>query len=182
MTPREGTRRAPDRDRVLRFLQLLWSIDHELQRASKRMLRQLGVTGPQRLALRLIGRYPDSTPQEIADALCLHKSTVTGILQRLQGQGLIQRSVDARDKRRSRLRVTASGRRLSEATTVTIEHAVGRALARVEPQALAGVRDVLTAVAESLRAGANRERQIPSASSSISGNQNARNLVASHGS
>jgi MarR family transcriptional regulator, organic hydroperoxide resistance regulator len=40
---------------VLQFMQLLWAVDHGLQRASKGMLRRLGVTGPQRLALRLIG-------------------------------------------------------------------------------------------------------------------------------
>src|SRR5262249_10104350 len=39
-------------DPVLDFMRLLWSIEHDLQRMSKRMKGELGITGPQRLVLR----------------------------------------------------------------------------------------------------------------------------------
>ena len=45
-------------DPVLDFLRLLWSIEHGLQRMSKRMEGELGITGPQRLVLRIVGRFP----------------------------------------------------------------------------------------------------------------------------
>ena len=81
-------------DSVLEFLRLFWAIDHQLQRASKRMMRDLGVTGPQRLAIRMLARMPGASPQAVAAALHLHKSTVTGILQRLERQGVLSRIVD----------------------------------------------------------------------------------------
>jgi hypothetical protein len=43
-------------DPVLDFMRLLWSIEHGLQRMSKRMEAELlGITGPHRLVLRLVG-------------------------------------------------------------------------------------------------------------------------------
>jgi MarR family transcriptional regulator, organic hydroperoxide resistance regulator len=35
-------------DPVLDFMRLLWSIEHGLQRMSKRMESEIGITGPQR--------------------------------------------------------------------------------------------------------------------------------------
>lgn len=65
-------------------MRLLWSIEHGLQRASKRMEAALGVTGPQRLVLRVLDQSPEMTAQGLAQLLHLHPSTVTGILQRLE--------------------------------------------------------------------------------------------------
>ena len=43
---------------VLAFMQLLWGVVHGLEKVSKRMSAEIGVTGPQRLALRVIGLFP----------------------------------------------------------------------------------------------------------------------------
>ncbi len=137
-------------DSVLEFLRLFWAIDHQLQRASKRLIRDLGVTGPQRLAIRTLARMPGASPQAVAAALHLHKSTVTGILQRLERQGALSRIVDASDRRRARLRLTAKGRRISAFTGPTIERAVRQALSRMSPRTRSVLSAALTAVADEL--------------------------------
>ena len=68
---------------VLDFMRLLWSIEHSLQRMSKRMEADLGITGPQRLVLRVVGQFPGLSAGELARIVRLHPSTITGILQRL---------------------------------------------------------------------------------------------------
>ena len=45
-----------------RFHALLWAVDHGLTSISKRMERALGITGPQRLVVRIVGRRPASRP------------------------------------------------------------------------------------------------------------------------
>src|ERR1700733_7143915 len=72
-----------DLDPVLDFMRLLWGIEHRLQSASKRMEASLGITGPQRLVLRVVSRFPGLSAGELARVVRLHPSTVTGILQRL---------------------------------------------------------------------------------------------------
>jgi DNA-binding MarR family transcriptional regulator len=137
-------------ERVIEFLRLLWAIDHELQRVSKRMTHTLGVTGPQRLAIPVIDHLPDGSAQAVAGALHLHKSTVTGILQRLEEQGFVKRGMDPNDGRRVRLRLTAKGQRISAERIMTIEGAVQRALSRVTHDKLDAAREVLSRVAEAL--------------------------------
>jgi DNA-binding MarR family transcriptional regulator len=145
-------------NRVLEFLRLLWAVDHQLQRASKRLTRDLGVTGPQRLAVRVIAMAPGLSPQEVAATLHLHKSTVTGIVQRLQHQGLIRRTVDESDKRRARLLLTPRGRRISNSRGPTIERAVQRALSGLPETAVDGASQVLTAIAGRLQADMGERR------------------------
>src|ERR1044071_7034608 len=91
---------------ALDFMRLMWAVDHELQRVSKRMIGRLGLTAPQRLALRLIGREPGLTPGVLAGLLHLHPGTVTGIVRRLQSAGLISRVRSSGDTRRVHLELT----------------------------------------------------------------------------
>ena len=99
MSAAMGTRPAIREDKfaldpVLDFLRLLWSIEHGLQRMSKRMEGELGITGPQRLVLRMVGRFPDVSAGDLAHIVRLHPSTITGILHRLVRTGLLERKRD----------------------------------------------------------------------------------------
>src|SRR2546430_17573809 len=85
---------------VLDFLRLLWAVDHALQSASKRMESNFGMTGPQRLVMRIVGRFPGIAAGRVAEILHVHPSTLTGILKRLESPGLLQRRTDPRDPRR----------------------------------------------------------------------------------
>ena len=111
---------------VLQFMRLLWAIVHALQMRSKEMSKAFGVTGPQRLVLRVVGLFPGVSPGALADILHLHPSTVTGVLQRLVTQGLLRRSTDPGDRRRSVLVLTAKGIRVNTSRTGTVEEAVQR--------------------------------------------------------
>ncbi|MHB8419383.1 MAG: MarR family winged helix-turn-helix transcriptional regulator [Myxococcales bacterium] len=136
---------------TLSFMRLLWTLEHELQAGSKRMQRQVGVTGPQRLALRLIGRKPDLSAGELAATMQLHPSTLTGILDILVTRKLVQRRVDPSDGRRARLRLAPAGRKLDAARAGTVEVGVQRALAGCAPRDLEATKRVLTQIAAGLR-------------------------------
>jgi MarR family transcriptional regulator, organic hydroperoxide resistance regulator len=115
---------------VLAFMQGLWAVVHRMERLSKQMGARSGVTGPQRLVLRLITLFPGLSAGELATMLHLHPSTLTGILYRLDEQGLIARSADPHDGRRTIHRPTRRGLRASVASTKTVEGAVAAALER----------------------------------------------------
>jgi DNA-binding MarR family transcriptional regulator len=152
----EKTRRAPRQATgadVLEFLRLFWAIGHQLQRASKRLRRDLGVTGPQRLAIRVLVQSPGASPQSVAAALHLHKSTVTGILQRLEKQRLVTRLADVSDRRRVRLRLTRKGLRVNAYAGPSIERAIHAALARMSRHARKSLATALATVAEELHLG-----------------------------
>ncbi|GAB4196629.1 MAG: hypothetical protein OHK0013_03970 [Sandaracinaceae bacterium] len=136
--------------KTLSFMQNLWGLAHALQAKSKRMETELGITGPQRLAIRIIGRSPGITPGELAATLCVHPSTLTGILKRLEERGVVVREEDRDDGRRMRLRLRATGRALDQERAGTVEAAVRRALAQLDPEHVRIAQDVLAKLAEEL--------------------------------
>jgi DNA-binding MarR family transcriptional regulator len=143
-------RSAAPLGQTLEFLQLLWAVDHGLTQVSKRMGRAMGVTGLQRLVVRLVGRRPGISAGELAGALRLHPSTLTGVLRLLAERGLLRRSVDESDARRARLHLTASGWRVDALRAGTVESRVRRAIAACAPRDLAATRRVLLRVSASL--------------------------------
>jgi DNA-binding MarR family transcriptional regulator len=137
-------------DPALDFLRLLWAVQHGLQRASKRMEATLGVTGPQRLVLRIVGRFPGLSAGELARVVLLHPSTITGILQRLGSRGLLLRERDPEDSRRVRLRLTPRAQIFTRVWQGTVERAVTRALGRIAAPDVRAAQKVLSAVADAL--------------------------------
>jgi DNA-binding MarR family transcriptional regulator len=140
---------------VLDFLRALWALDHALQSASKRMETTLGVTGPQRFVIRMIGRFPGISAGEVSDLLHVHPSTLTGVLKRLEQRGLVVRRSDPADARRALLDLTAKGRRVDSERTGTVEGAARKALAKLPPAAMRqarGVAEALTAELDRLGA------------------------------
>lgn len=149
--PASPAEKSPRLGEVLDFMKLLWSVDHGLQSTSKRMEAQMGVTGPQRLVIRIVGRYPDISAGELADIMRLHPSTLTGVLKRLKDRGLIERRVDPNDGRRALLCLTPRGRELDSIRTGTVEAAVRQALKSMPRRKVEAAQDVLAAVAEALQ-------------------------------
>jgi DNA-binding MarR family transcriptional regulator len=145
---------APDAaaDPVLDFMRLMWSVDHELQRVSKRMMTSIGLTAPQRLAVRLIGQHPGLTLGTLAQLLHLHPGTVTGIVRRLEGNRLVTRTRNETDTRRVHLALTAAGQRINRRRKGTVEAAVRRGLDHTSRQDRASAARVLLLLAQELAA------------------------------
>jgi DNA-binding MarR family transcriptional regulator len=136
------------------FLRLIWAVDHALQRRSKAMAATLGITGPQRLVIRIIGRFPSLHARQLADILHLHPRSLTAVLKRLERRGLVRRWSDERDRRRWLLGLTRRGQALNRETPGTIEAAVQRVLRTSTTDDLDRTRTVLGELARELDRGA----------------------------
>ena len=164
---------ASSKDPVLSFQRLLWRLDHALQRRSKRTARELGLTGPQRLALRILGRFPGLPAGELAALLHLHPSTLTGVLARLEGKGWVRRRVDPKDRRRALFGLTERGGALDTGEAPTIEAAVRAALAGTPSAVGQAAREFLEHLARELERDAAPEPP-SSRSSSFPGKKRSR--------
>jgi DNA-binding MarR family transcriptional regulator len=131
-------------------MQQLWAVAHALQRVSKHMASNIGLTGPQRMALLMVGRRPGITAGELAAVLHLHPATLTGILDRLTRARLIKYERDAADARRLRLTLTPRGRAANRRRVATVESAVRQVVAEASAADVAATARVLTRLAESL--------------------------------
>jgi DNA-binding MarR family transcriptional regulator len=142
---------------VLQFRQRLWTVVHGLDRISKRMTGDIGVTGPQRLVLRVVGLFPGVSAGELATVMRVHPSTLTGVLQRLVAQRLLARSDDPGDRRRAVLRLTALGAHVNAIRQGTVEAAIARALEDTTDRDRAATKRVLERLAARLEPPTARE-------------------------
>ncbi len=84
-------------------------------------LRDHGLTDQQWRVLRVLGeRGAVDTGTIAADAYLLGPS-LTGVLQRMEQSGLVRRSRDAQDARRTVVQATAKGRKMVERLSTSIE-------------------------------------------------------------
>ncbi|HEY3664770.1 MAG TPA: MarR family transcriptional regulator [Polyangiaceae bacterium] len=150
---------SPDLGDVLGFMRLLWAVSHGLNSASKQMQARIGVTGPQRLVLRIIGHYRRISPGDLARVLQLHPSSLTGVIRRLDEAGFVSRETNPADKRRAVLRLTRSGKRLDAQRAGTVEAAVRAALSTLPAGMIRAAEDVLRQVADELEVRWGNGRQ-----------------------
>lgn len=149
-TPRSPKNGDVPLGRVLDFMRVLWSIDHELQSLSKRMDARIGVTGPQRLVLRIVGRFPGISAGRVAEILKVHPSTLTGVFRRLEERALITRKEDAADRRRALLELTGSGAAVDAQRSGTVEAELRRALNKLPADKVAIAEEVLRSLVAEL--------------------------------
>ncbi len=130
---------------------LIWAIDHQMERVSKRMEVAIGLTIPQRLTLLLIGRHPGVLASELAEILHLHRGTVSGIVFRLETAGYVKRTADPVDGRRTGLSLTPAGQRVNDRRAGTFEGAVRHVLAATASRDLTAAARVLSLLSSQLR-------------------------------
>jgi DNA-binding MarR family transcriptional regulator len=134
----------------------LWEVEHALESASRRMKAAYGVTGRERLFIRMVGARPGITPGELATLLHVHPSSVTVLLKRLHRRRLVSRRQDVADARSFRLELTPGGERIHVMQSGTIEAGVRQALAGADARGARTTAELLTRVAQELLALADR--------------------------
>lgn len=96
-------------DRVISELRkIIQAIDQN----SKRLVRRVGLTGPQLVILKAVAQQEEVSVGEIARNVSLSQGTVTGVIERLVGRDLILRWKSGQDRRRVMVKVTPTGQRL----------------------------------------------------------------------
>ena len=144
---------------VLDFMRAIWGISHGLQSTSKKMEAEMGITGPQRLVVRILGRCPGASAGQLANILHLHPSTLTGVLRRLQTRGIVQRTPGPRDRREARLRLTPAGRAIDRRRAGTVEDAVRGALRALPQSKIDTTAEVLRVLEDALNGSATGRRR-----------------------
>ncbi len=94
----------------------IYAAGHAFNRFYKPFLAALDLTYPQYLVLTALWGADDQTVGELCDKLFLESSTVTPMLKRLEGMGLLTRVRDRDDERQVRVRLTPKGAELRKRT------------------------------------------------------------------
>lgn len=139
---------------VLDFMRDLWALGQGLERRSKAMQARHGVTGPQRLLVRVVGQLGPVSQAELARVLHLHRSSVTRLVRRLERRRLVRRVPRPGQPGRQLVELSEGGRRVERLRSGTIEGAVRAALGAVSPEDARAAARVLEEVTRRLQRGA----------------------------
>lgn len=99
---------------------------------SRRLVDQHGLTGPQLAALDEIVRSGAMSLTALSRAVHLSQATVTGIVQRLERQGLIERSKSTTDRRSFTISATDKGHRVLDDSPSLLQDRFRAALSDLE--------------------------------------------------
>ncbi|MGE5372314.1 MAG: MarR family winged helix-turn-helix transcriptional regulator [Solirubrobacterales bacterium] len=109
----------------------------------KAQLAPFGVTPGQYGVLKCLWDENGQTAKQIAERLSLDGSTVTGILDRMENKGLIEKQVDPKDRRALRVVLTPAGQSLEEPVSAVIEQANQLALQHFSAAQSEALKDLL---------------------------------------
>ncbi len=98
-----------------------------------RSLSSVEVTLPQYRALVLLASRGAQNVGSLADLLDVHPSTATRLCDRLEANGLIERSPSVESRREVTLELTASGHALVRQVGARRRKEIGRIVARLDP-------------------------------------------------
>jgi DNA-binding MarR family transcriptional regulator len=91
---------------LLRTSETIWNV-------SRQFFARWDISASQFNVLNVLRDHPEGITQvELSRHLIMHRSNVTGLVDRLEQRGLVARKENAEDRRAYRVVVTASGKRL----------------------------------------------------------------------
>src|SRR5919206_1611022 len=123
-----------------------WELMHELLLASRRrflaVASEFELSPPQVRALGVLEPGRPVPMSELADALHCDNSNVTGIVDRLEDRGLVERRSASHDRRVKMLAVTERGAVVRERLAERLREAP-EPLARLSPEDQRALRDIM---------------------------------------
>ncbi|MGZ3485217.1 MAG: MarR family winged helix-turn-helix transcriptional regulator [Gemmatimonadaceae bacterium] len=105
-----------DLDRIVETIIYLVT---ESRRLSKQEATRYGVTPTQLSVLKMLNEIGDLSLGTLSKEIRAHNSTVTGIVDRMEAAGLVERARSEEDRRVWIIRLTAAGRKVAERAKVS---------------------------------------------------------------
>ncbi|MDR6771133.1 MarR family transcriptional regulator [Azospirillum sp. BE72] len=131
----------------------LYSANLAMTRVYRPLLESLGLTYPQYLAMLLLWEEDGQSMKALGERLGLDSGTLTPLLKRMEGQGLVTRARDPQDERLVRIRLTSEGAALRGKAACLPTHIAAAAGCSVEE--LASLREALLKLRDDLNRAAD---------------------------
>ena len=141
-------------DQVLEAILYLYT---ESRRITKELARRADLTGPQLTVVKLLEQIGDLSLSELSERIRAQNSTVTGIIDRMEREGLVTRERSKEDRRVVYIKLTAKGRELARDIPVEPMEIFRSALETLSAQEMRELMRIMTKVAKRVRAIVRRD-------------------------
>lgn len=127
---------------------LLTTAQHSVFQYLNGKLSEYDVTPSQYRVLSCLWQREFATPKQISEILCLETSTISGVLDRMQKKGLIDRVINRDDRREVRVVPTEKGKALEEPISKIIDEVNEEVLKCFTDEEVALLKNQLRTIAE----------------------------------
>ncbi len=127
---------------------LLTTAQHSVFQYLNSKLAAYDVTPSQYGVLSCLWQREFATPKQISEILCLETSTISGVLDRMQKKGLIDRVINREDRREVRVVPTEKGKALQEPISQIIDEVNLQVLKCFSDDEVATLKNQLRIIAE----------------------------------
>jgi len=133
------------------ILAVIRALRRDLLRNPAEDADQEGLTGPQVSVMACLVSKGATTLTELSRTLGMNHSTASGIVDRLQARGLVRRTLDAADRRRTRIVVTDKVTRYVHELQVGPAGRLASALGKASPAERQAITEGLRLLSRLLR-------------------------------
>lgn len=109
--PTEDPEMKAEVDQILETVIYLYT---ESRRITKELARRASLTGPQLTVLKMLEGVGDLSLSDLSDRIRAQNSTVTGIIDRMEREGLVMRARSPEDRRVVHIKLTEKGARIAK--------------------------------------------------------------------
>ncbi len=134
----------PEIDQVLEAILYLYT---ESRRITKELARRVELTGPQLTVIKMLQAVGDLSLSELSERIRAQNSTVTGIIDRMEREGLVARSRSTEDRRVVHIKLTEKGARIGREIAVEPMEILRDALEGLSPAESRDLLRILTKIA-----------------------------------
>lgn len=127
---------------------LLTTAQHSVFQYLNSKLSAYDITPSQYGVLSCLWQRDFATPKQISEILCLETSTISGVLDRMQKKGLIDRVINREDRREVRVVPTEKGKALEEPISKIIDEVNEAVLKCFNEEEVAILKNQLRIIAE----------------------------------
>jgi DNA-binding MarR family transcriptional regulator len=144
----------PEIDSILETIVYLYT---ESRRVTKEVARRADLTGPQLTVLKMLEGVGYLSLSELSERIRAQNSTVTGIIDRMEREGLVVRARSTEDRRVVHIRLTEKGARIAEEIAVEPMEVFRSALDSLSTGEMRDLLRILTKMAQRVQGLVQRE-------------------------
>lgn len=146
----------PEVDAIVETIVYLYT---ESRRLTKGMASQFGLTGPQLTVIKMLESLGDLSLSSLSERIRAQNSTVTGIIDRMEREGLVRRERSTTDRRVVLIRLSEKGARLAQKIEVEPMEIFRSALSALSRDDVRDLLRILTKLQKRVRARVAVETQ-----------------------
>ncbi len=146
------------KDDVQQILETIIYLYTESRRITKELARRAQLTGPQLTVVKILEQIGDLSLSELSERIRAQNSTVTGIIDRMEREGLVLRERSKEDRRVVHIRLTPKGLALAEDIPLEPMEVLRSALSSLSKDEVRDVLRILLKVSKKVNAIVRRDQ------------------------